>query len=651
MRQTSFHCLIKLILDSFELFHDLMLRQFCHRRVILTWNYKWKHRYRLLQHMEPAHYTAQSNSDTTSNHAFIHQLVQQCYNNQTKLIKSPQSIAYRHKMTYDFSYIRLHGVSELGLQNVNALCLIIYEFAYHHPTSSPCLPISFWTEMMVQYSRKGKYIIKLCINPKDDDQYNTFTHVIGPQLIQYLLTTEKYGNDIDTIVYQKCPSHASKPSKYDPYHVLYGDGTVSHSTAVFDLPLSLSCNTFCEPNLPMEHQQFLCIREWLQDLLSPPNKQKQFTLIAKGREIIPYICEIHHQLDDLLDLVIAIAPCKRVYHDACHNLKNYLIDVPFHCYYSDHRDNNDMTQCCDTIYTRHIESHGDTDEKEIIFMITAGRNGLALAFVQWIKSLPNVDRIIYSSCNPKITFREMQWFLYGEDGFIIDDYRVLEMHPSTAYNTFFTCLKKKRKHNKTLILPIGGYKVGKTYFIEQHLQQQLASIGQEIVHLNRDALFYGFKANGVSFKKAKQWTHDELNRILTECDANVLYLDSTNTQRDARLFYCQQFAPHKVIFINFVMDSLMDNDALLQEMVERGNAYRMEHGIPVNDTHLDNDKMVKMYRSVCDNMQIVDELELKKIKQLKQYLHIMVLNVNAKDFYLRENLCYNVFHGLFCNVA
>ncbi len=87
-----------------------------------------------------------------------------------------------------------------------------------------------------------------------------------------------------------------KPSKYDEYHILYGNGTVSHSTAVFNLPLSLSCNTFCEPNLEMEQKQFEHIIQWLADL---SKDNKRYTLIAKGREIIPYICEINHQLNNL----------------------------------------------------------------------------------------------------------------------------------------------------------------------------------------------------------------------------------------------------------------------------------------------------------------------------------------------------------------
>ena len=318
------------------------------------------------------------------------------------------------------SEIHPHGLSQLGIENVNDLCLEIYNFAYNHNKekdidSDLLLPPSFWSEMMVQYSRQNKYLIKLTINPSNDREYETFKQSIAAQWIQSLIS--KTHSNIESVVYQKCPSKISKPHKYDTYYVLYGTGFISHSTAVFHLPLSLSCGTFCEPNLEMEQRQFEFIRKWFQDLTN--NNQTKYTLIAKGREIIPYICEIHYQFSHLLRSIIAIAPCKRVYKDALYNLqRNVNENIEFECHYSDHRDHNDMTDFC-------MKNISD-NKTEIICLITAGRNGLSLQFIEWIKSLSNVDRMVYSSCNQKVTFREMNLFLKGQNGFILDDYSVLQ---------------------------------------------------------------------------------------------------------------------------------------------------------------------------------------------------------------------------------
>ena len=163
-----------------------------------------------------------------------------------------------------------------------------------------------------------------------------------------------------------------------------------------------------------------------------------------------------------------------------------------------------MTKCCKNVYDQHINNTDYNEEDGIIFMITAGRNGLSPTFVSWIKSLKNVDSIIYSSCNQKITFRELQWFLNGNDGFIIEDYYILNMHPSTKYFTFFAYLKKKSRCNKTLIIPVGHFKSGKTYFIQNHLMKQLSSDdNNDIVHFHRDDIFFRYKSNGLSLKKSE----------------------------------------------------------------------------------------------------------------------------------------------------
>ena len=108
----------------------------------------------------------------------------------------------------------------------------------------------------------------------------------------------------------------------------------------------------------------------------------------------------------------------------------------------------------------------------------------------------------------------MQWFMSGEDGFFIDDFRTLDMHPSTPFSSFFASLKKKSKYNQTLIVPVGPFKVGKTYLIEHHLKD-MAPAPDEIAHFHRDQVFEKCKAKNLSLKEAKQHTHSALCDALT----------------------------------------------------------------------------------------------------------------------------------------
>lgn len=103
--------------------------------------------------------------------------------------------------------------------------------------------------------------------------------------------------------------------------------------------------------------------------------------------------------------------------DAEINFTAQLGSTPFVCHYLNHRDGDGMAEYAQLV----LDGHGEAGpvhvgDHRVVFMVTAGRNGLSREFVQWVKSLRNVDRVLYSSCNRKVTQREMQWFLEGEDG-------------------------------------------------------------------------------------------------------------------------------------------------------------------------------------------------------------------------------------------
>ena len=152
----------------------------------------------------------------------------------------------------------------------------------------------------------------------------------------------------------------------------------------------------------------------------------------------------------MIDHIVAITPCKLVHKDSLTNFElqfgdsnsNTMNNPTFECHYGNDDTITTITSnALNSINTKRFDN--DNNNKGIIFMITAGRNGLPKSFIDWICNLANsgnnninIECLIYSSCNPKITYREMQLFL-NSNAFILDDYVILDMHPSTKYCTFF----------------------------------------------------------------------------------------------------------------------------------------------------------------------------------------------------------------------
>ena len=118
---------------------------------------------------------------------------------------------------------------------------------------------------------------------------------------------------------------------------------------------------------------------------------------------------------------------------------------------------------------------------------------------------------------------------------------------------------------------------------------------------------------------------------------------------NARLYYYNAFKPNKVILIHFVLDATMNRNekcALPTTMIENGNEYRIKNGIPITENM---DETMRLYESVWDNLQNVDEYELDHIKrEIASSVTVFHVNVN-NDFVCRHELCYNVLQRIFCN--
>ncbi|ETO35709.1 hypothetical protein RFI_01352 [Reticulomyxa filosa] len=285
-------------------------------------------------------------------------------------------------------------------------------------------------------------------------------------------------------------------------------------------------------------------------------------------------------------------------------------------------------------------------------MITSGRNGLPPNLLEWLKSSEmssKINRIIYSSCNPKITFREMQIFLSGDNAFSVEDYVILDMHPCTEYRGFFGVLVRR----KVLVLPVGGLKAGKTYFFAQQMIKHFP-VGT-LQYLGRDDIFFGFKKQGNSLKRAKLLTHQRITNAL--CDnhrkATVLYLDSCNGTPEGRDYYqniffenhgAQQQIGHPssnllVVCLCFVRKENA-SDQLWLELVDMGLKQRKENDIPI---HKSEQQWLKLYQLSWD--------QLKYPNQNDPRVQVLEIPANTKcnklwEFH-KEQICYELFRLCF----
>ena len=231
----------------------------------------------------------------------------------------------------------------------------------------------------------------------------------------------------------------------------------------------------------------------------------------------------------------------------------------------------------------------------------------------------------------------------------------VQMHPSTAYYSFFGCLKPKRKVNRTLIVPIGGYQSGKSYFAKHHLLESQIVNALEMKHFERDRVFFKLKASGCSLKRAKQQCHETLLKELEGNKALMVYVDSTNTTKEQRLFYCQRFGAQKVVLIQFEIGSNVkeqDKWKVFEEMAMRAKQWREERGIPVSDEMMDTDRMMVQIEMIWNQIECVDEEEVREMKCVmapKSKKQVIVFRINALDFECRESVAYQVFVALFCN--
>merc|ERR1711879_78828 len=163
-------------------------------------------------------------------------------------------------------------------------------------------------------------------------------------------------------------------------------------------------------------------------------------------------------------------------------------------------------------------------------MITSGRKGFPRDYIEWIKTLPNVLQICYSSCNQENTFREIDWFMSGEGGFQMEDFRTFDIHPCTDFNTIMILFRRR----KVVLFPVGGLAFGKSTF-GRKLE---GSFPEDTVEtITRDDIFFGYKQDGLSLKQARMKTKDHIENSLVQSRKPVVYFDTSNRFKSGRDYF------------------------------------------------------------------------------------------------------------------
>jgi len=187
--------------------------------------------------------------------------------------------------------------------------------------------------------------------------------------------------------------------------------------------------------------------------------------------------------------------------------------------------------------------------------VTNNRHGLADGVVQALAETQCVRAVLYNSCNHGCLAGE--WAQLFPAGFEIAEFASSDLLAGTEFDSsIFLLLRRPR----TLVLPIGPPTSGKSA-----LARGLASLGAEsggervapqggglVDVFERDRRFAAERSMPGGLRGAKSRTHAALLAALARAqahDSSVLYIDSTNAARSARLAYREALQPARAVYL------------------------------------------------------------------------------------------------------
>ena len=268
-------------------------------------------------------------------------------------------------------------------------------------------------------------------------------------------------------------------------------------------------------------------------------------------------------------------------------------------------------------------------DRPLVVALTSGRHGLKDSLIEAFKAKRNIVQVIYNSCNPVSLVRDMEKFLAGSRTFGIADFHSFDFFPGTKYVSTITKLTRRPR---ALVLPVGPAGTGKS-FLAARLHSTLPK--GSFSCFERDRVFADLRAQGCSLKATAQRTHAAMRDALQHCPTDVLYLDSTNGNAEARRLYVSWFRPDVLIYVLF--EPPADPEAAARGLTDRTMRRTGHPSFPV-----ERDEQLSKHQKILMGLQWPEAAEAQDA---------VILRCDALDDHTKAHLDWEVFKRVYATVT
>jgi hypothetical protein len=506
-----------------------------------------------------------------SGSSFVSRLFQAFFHEECQLVlhvSSSQQTKYRNKILYALP-LQGQPICVLASDEINQVCMDVDEWNNQN--------LFLLQEVMVKSSRRGKFLIRVTVVRTMIDW--------GPSLVSFL-SSKPYGPNVECICYNETAIRSRRPSKTDPYFLLYGEHFfVMETTSMGGLSYQIGPDSFSEINPAVEAMQDKQTQCWIQDHFAR-SSEKGPILLLSGRDISAFALvfgSIKVAREGLLfSHIVACQHCPLVHADAVANFnRNSSHLPPFTLLHAD------KPSMADTL----AGTFGPLQQRQpsrVMAVLTGGRHGLDASFVDYLIRNRHIECLVYNSCSTKSLIRDMERLLLGDGDYYVADFKSYDFLPNTSYTASLTLLLRRPR---TLVLPIGPAGIGKSA-LAKHLVTNMPTVRW----WERDAIFRDLRESGLGLQETKRLVHCGLLAFLkpqhdpsqyssrtddslvhssasatpsSSSTSRILVIDSCNGNEAARSMYVEEskacltllvelHPPHDIPPVDFLMERTKD---------------------------------------------------------------------------------------------
>eukprot|EP01060_Flectonema_neradi_P018375 TRINITY_DN25195_c0_g1_i1.p1 TRINITY_DN25195_c0_g1~~TRINITY_DN25195_c0_g1_i1.p1 ORF type:complete len:615 (+),score=92.41 TRINITY_DN25195_c0_g1_i1:206-1846(+) len=403
--------------------------------------------------------------------------------------------------------------SDLGEDRVNS---IIREWASVIRENTSESEIPFYRELGAKVSRKGTCLLKIILRIPDDRVDDFIKKNVTP-IIEIMSTRHV----IDCAFLQHS-NGKSKPSKNDTYILVKGKHLIEQTPAPYSDPYIISPDTFAEVNHDAEDRLWVFLSDYLTRLFKTETAAS-LDLLLMGRDTNASFVSLYPTFPFVN--CFGLSHCPKVAADmelnktfaASQKVKNGIPDPTIEITYVKGKFQ----------YASTMSSFSSKSDK--VCLVNAGRGGMADGTVLTVIGNPQINKIIYVSCNQQTAYQDVDIML-TQGRFYIDDYRYFNFQAGTEYVMQVFCLcRTKRGDHRVLIQPVGPPGSGKS-----SLSKGLSETISCVTHIERDVIYKNKKDSGLSMKASKKQTHTAISDSLTSCETDCCVYDSTSGALEGR---------------------------------------------------------------------------------------------------------------------